>query len=214
MVFFEEKVWEGWKRLTSLNEYSVLFVTVTGILVLLVASPALSRLLVLPRTEFFTELWILDSNRRAEDYPFNITRNRTYTVFLGIGNRLGHCSYYLVKVKFRNQTQSAPDSFNRTPSSLPALFNITAFVADEEVWELPLTFSFDYGYNETLLRVDSYTLTLNDVVLDMKNYTVAWDSEKNGFFGDLFLELWLRNTATGGFQYHERFVSLRLNITA
>lgn len=212
MVFFEEKVWEGWKRLTRLNEYSVLFVTVTGILALLVASPALSRLLVLPRTEFFTELWILDSNRRAEDYPFNITRNHNYTVFLGIGNRLGHCSYYLVKVKFRNQTQSAPDSFNRTSSSLPALYNITAFVADEEVWETPLTFSFDY--NETPSKVEFYSLTLNNVVLDMKNYTVAWSSEKNGFLGDLFFELWLWNAATDSFQYHERFVRLRLNMTS
>jgi hypothetical protein len=196
----------------SLYEYRVLFFIVTGILALVVASPALSRLLVLPRTEFFTELWILDSKYMAEDYPFNITRNHNYSVFLGIGNRLGYCAYYLVEVKFRNLTQSAPDSFDCTPSSLPALFNVTAFVADEGVWELPLTFSFDYGYNETVLQVEFQSLTLNDVVSDMRNYTVAWDSGKKGFFGDLFFELWIYNGTTGSFRYHERFVNLRLKM--
>jgi uncharacterized membrane protein len=130
----------------SLHEYRVTFVVVTGVMALIVASPALSRLLVYPRTEFFTELWILGPNHRAEDYPFNITRNHSYSVFLGVSNRLGYCAYYLVEVKFRNLTQSAADSFNRTPSSLPSLFNITAFVADESVWEQQLTFSFNYNY--------------------------------------------------------------------
>jgi hypothetical protein len=198
----------------NLREYPVVFVVVTGILALIVASPALSRLLVYPRTEFFTELWILGPNHRAEEYPFNITRNHNYTVFLGVGNRLGYCAYYLVEVKFRNLTQSAADSFNRTPSGLPSLFNITAFVADENVWELPLTFSFDYDYyNETLSPVEFASLTLNDVALDMSDYTAAWNPDKMGFFGDLFFELWIYNGTIGSFEYHERFVSLRLNMT-
>lgn len=198
----------------DLQEYRLSFLIVTSILALLVASPALSRLLVLPRTEFFTELWILGPNHKAEDYPFNITRNQNYNVFLGIGNHLGYCAHYLIEMKFRNQTQSAPDSFNRTQSSLPALYNITAFVADDGVWELPLTFSFDYGYNETLLQVEFYSLTLNDVQLDMKNCTAAWGGNINGFFGNLFFELWIYNETVDNFQYHERFVSLRFNMTS
>jgi len=198
----------------SLHEYRVLFLVVTGILALVAASPALSRLLVLPRTEFFTELWVLGPNRMAEDYPFNISRNHDYSVFLGIGNRLGYCAYYLVEVKFRNQTMSAPESFNRTASSLPSLFNITAFVADEEVWEQHLTFSFNHSYNETFSRVEFYSLTLNDVALNMSDYMVAWDSEKKEFSGYLFFELWIYNGTIGGFQYHERFVSLKFNMTS
>jgi uncharacterized membrane protein len=198
----------------SLQEYQVTFVVVTGVLALIVASPALSRLLVYPRTEFFTELWILGPNHRAEDYPFNITRNHSYNVFLGVGNRLGYCGYYLVEVKFRNLTQPAADSFNRTPSDLSSLFNITAFVADESVWEQQLTFSFNYTYyTETVSPVEFTSLTLNDVALDMSDYKAAWNTDKKGFFGDLFFELWLYNDTVGGFEYHERFVSLRLNMT-
>jgi len=201
----------------SLEEHRVVFMVVTGVLVLLVASPALSRLLVLPRTEFFTELWILDSNHVAEDYPFNVTRNRNCSVFLGVGNRLGYCAYYLVEVKFRNQSQSAPTSFgpvgNRTPSSLPALFNITAFVEDEGVWEIPLTFSFNYGLNGVLSQVEFYNMVLNDVVFDMGSQRIAWNSTNSEFRGYLFFELWIYNATSSGFQYHERFVNLRLNMT-
>lgn len=194
-----------------LQEYSVLFIAITGVLALTVVSPALSRLLVFPRTEFFTEFWILGPNHMADDYPFNVTRNQNYSIFLATANNLGYCAYYKVEVKFRNQTQSAPNSFNFTPSSLPALFNITAFVADKESWELPLMFRFNYEYNMTLLKVN--ILTLNDVTLNMENYTVMWDSQKHGFFGYLFFELWIYNQTISSFQYHERFTSLRLNMT-
>ena len=197
----------------NLHEYRVSFVATVGILALLVASPGLSRLLILPRTEFFTEFWILDSNRRAEDYPFNVTRTADYSVFLGIGNRLGHTAYYLVEVKLRNQTQSAPNSFNRTSSSLPSLFNVTAFVADEETWEYPLTFSFDYRFNEELSRAEFSSLKLNNVTLDVTDFRAGWDSRNNGFLCNLFFELWIYADTTGNLRYHERSVGLWFNMT-
>jgi hypothetical protein len=169
--------------------------------------------LVYPRTEFFTELWLLGPNHKAEDYPFNLTRNQNYSVFLGIGNHLGYCAYYIVEIKFRNQTQSAPNTFNHTPSSLPALYNITTFVADEENWELPLTFSFDYEFNVTLSIVEFNRLTLNNIALDIRNCTATWDPANKGFAGYLFFELWIYNRTDSNFQYHERFLSLRLNMT-
>jgi len=188
----------------SIDEWRVVFLIFTSVFALVVASPGLSRVLVYPRTEFFTEFWILDSNRRADDYPFNITCNQNYSVYLGVGNRLGYCAYYLVEVKFRNQTQ---------PSGLPSLFNITVFVGDEGVWEKPLTFSFNYTYDEMFSRVEFYDMRLNDVALDMSDYTVMWDSERNGFYGQLFFELWIYNGTASSFQYHERFVDLWLNMT-
>ena len=201
----------------SVKEFGLIYWIAVMVLALVVASPFLSRVLVYPRTEFFTELWILDANHEAESYPFNITRNQNYSIYLGIGNRLSYCAYYLVQVKFRNQTQEAPTSFgpieNRSSSSLPSLFNVTAFVADEQAWELPLTFSFDYVWDETLSRIDFSSLRLNGVWLNMTNYTVSWDSEKSEFRGFLFFELWLYNASANVFQYHGRFVSLRFNMT-
>jgi hypothetical protein len=159
----------------------------------------------------------LDADHGARNYPFNITRNENYSIYLGIGNRLGYCAYYMVQVKFRNQTQQAPTSFgpieNRFPSNLTSLFNITAFVADEQVLEIPLTFSFDYNYDESLSRVEFSGLRLNNMWLNMTDYTISWDSEKSEFRGFLFFELWLYNASANVFQYHGRFVSLRFNMT-
>lgn len=197
----------------NLEEHQVVLMAATGFLVLLVASPALSKLLVLPRTEFFTELWLLGSNHKAEAYPFNITAGENYQVYLGIGNRLGRTAYYKIAVKLRNQTQSAPDSLNRTWSTLPPLYEIRAIIRDEAAWETPLVFSLDYEYNEPRSRVDVYSLSLNDANLEIENCTIIWDAKNSGFFSNLVFELWIYNAATNGFQYHERFVSLWLNMT-
>jgi hypothetical protein len=200
----------------NLQKYEVLFIVVISVLALLVASPVLQRLLVYPQTEFFTEMWLLGPEHKAENYPLNITIRENYHVFLGIANHLGHCAYYLIQLKFRNQTQSAADSFSRTPSSLLPLYSITAFVADKEKLEIPISFSFNYvqsSYNDTLLQVRFIDMTFNDTVLNLSGYTAVWDAERSGFFGNLFFELWIYNSTVGALQYHERFTGLRFNMT-
>jgi len=197
----------------NVKEYGILFWTGVGVLALLVASPVLSRALVFPRTEFFTEFWVLDSGHRAENYPFNISASSAYQLYLGIANYLGYSGYYLVQVKLRNQTQSASNSFNRTPSEQRSLLNITAFVADQGSLEKPLTFAFDYSYNNSLSTIEFNSLRLNDFTVDIKSHSTAWDTTRGGFFSNLLFELWLYNTATRSFQYHERFLSLWQNMT-
>jgi uncharacterized membrane protein len=197
----------------NLHERGVVFWIAVGILAFVVASPGLLRLLIVPRTEFFTELWILGSTHMVGNFPYNVSRNQNYSVFLGIGNQLGYCAYYSIEVKFRNLTQSAASSYNRTPSTLPALFNITAFVADGHTWELPLNFSLDYVYDETFSLTRFHSLTMNNIPLDIGYCRVSWDGDRKGFYADLFFELWLFNETVNDFRYHERFVNLRLNVT-
>jgi len=201
----------------SMKEYGLLYWVAVGVIALLVASPFLSRVLVYPRTEFFTELWILDADHRAENYPFNVTRNQSYTIYLSVGNRLGYCAYYLVQVKFRNQTQTAPTSFgpieSRLPSGLPSLFNMTVFVADEQVLEIPITFSFNYTWDEQFSKVKLSSLRLNGVELNMSNCILSWDADEKAFRGFLFFELWLYNSSVNSFNYHGRFVGLWFNMT-
>lgn len=202
----------------NLKEYKVLLFVVTAIMALLVASPALQRLLVYPQTEFFSEMWLLGPEHTAENFPSNITSNSNYNIFIGLGNQLGSCAYYSIQVKFRNQTQSAADSFSRTASSLPQLYSITSLVADKGTWETPLSFSFDYTYSEdlvntTLSKVNVNSISFNGVTLPLEGFSAAWDSERSGFFGNLFFELWLYNDDAGGFQYHERYTSLWFNMT-
>jgi len=200
------------------QEYKTLIFVVTAIAALLVASPALQRLLVYPQTEFFTEMWLLGPEHMAENFPANITINTDYKIFLGIGNHLGSAAYYSVQVKFRNQTQSAPGILSHTTSSLSPLYSMAAFVADKETWELPITFSLDYTYSEntdnaTLSKVNVRSITFNGAKLNLEGFSATVDSENSGFFGYLFFELWIYNGTTGGFQYHQRCTSLRLNMT-
>jgi len=202
----------------NLSEIKVLFIVVTAVAALLVASPVLSRILVYPRTEFFSEMWLLGPNHKAEGYPYNVTQGQNYTVYLGIGNQLGYCAYYVVQVKFRNETQPLPTSFgpveNRTPSNMPPLLNISTFVADEQNWELPISFSFDYEANLNRSQVWFKSLTMNNETLDLESYTTTWNETRSLFFGNLVFELWIYNTQAASLSYHGRFVDLKFNMTA
>jgi hypothetical protein len=202
----------------DIGKVGVTFFAVVAVVALLVASPVLSKLLVYPRTEFFSEMWILGSNHTAEGYPYNISKGANYDVFLGIGNQLGYCAYYVVEVKFRNETQSAPASFGpvdgRNPSSLPSLFNISAFVADGQNWELPVSFSFDYGVSLDKASVVFHNLTLNNQVLSLEGYITSWNATRSAFYGNLVFELWIYDAQATALSYHGRYVDLKLNMTA
>jgi len=197
----------------NLQQYKLLLLVVTTTLSLLVASPALQRLLVYPQTEFFTEMGLLGPGHTAENYPFNITLNENYQVFLGASNNLGHCAYYVVQVKFRTQNQSAPDAFTRTPSSLPPLYSVNFLVADKESWELPVTFSFDYSYDENDSQVNFNRMMFNGAALNLNGYSATWDEEHRRFFGNMIFELWIYTDEVGGFTYHERYTDLKFNMT-
>jgi hypothetical protein len=229
----------GCERL-DLLQYKALFLVAIGVLALLVASPALQKVLVYPQTEFFTELWLLGPEHTAENYPHNISISDKYTVYLGAANHLGSCAYYVVEVKFRNATQSGPDSFNGTHSSLEPLYSLEFFVPDEETWEMPMSFSLDYSFDEvirtvyrnisisaldgnvtyqtiadtvTLERANLNRLRLNDITVSLKGLSSDFDPKKREFFGNLFFELWIYNAQTRGFIYHDRYVDLRFNMT-
>jgi len=50
-------------------------------------------------------------------------------------------------------------------------------------------------------------------VLDLSGYVSGWNATRSEFYGNLFFETWIYNGTTESFQYHERFVGLRFNMT-
>jgi uncharacterized membrane protein len=147
----------------------------------------------------------------AEDYPFNVGVNETYSVFVGVGNHMGVSSYYLVYVKFRNQTQQLPNSTTSEPSPLPPLYEFRFVLSDVEVWEAPLTFAIENVFlqqNFSLVQ----EVSINGIVFPV-NFTSTWDSDRNGFYYQMFFELWLYNMTSQSFRYHNRFVGIWLNVT-
>ncbi|MGD6808994.1 MAG: DUF1616 domain-containing protein [Candidatus Bathyarchaeia archaeon] len=197
----------------QLENHKILYITVTVTLALLIASPALQHFLVYPQSEFFTEMWLLGPNQKAENYPYNIVQNQHYQIYLGLSNHLGSATYYRVDVKLRNQTMLGPDGFQRTPSDLPTLYSFNIIVADQQTVQVPVDFSLTYHqFNDSQINFNQ--LTINSNTININGYTTSWNNTNHDYYEKLVFELYLYNSTTNSFQYHERFVDLRLNMTA
>jgi len=195
----------------NLEDYRTVF-AVSGLILILVASvPTLSLVLPFSGGECFSELWILGPNHMAEDYPFNVVNDTVYNVFLGIGNHMGSSAYYMVYVKFRNQSEPLPNATAGMPSLLSPLYECRVFLQDGETWAAPLTFSFSgVSFFENQSFVES--LVMNDVVFSVGKLAL-WDGDNNGFYYQVFVELWIFNAGSDDFEFHNRFVGIWLNMT-
>lgn len=195
-----------------IEEYRTLFVVGSLVLMLVAVAPTLSLFISVPSgSERFSELWLLGPAHTAENYPFDVSVNEEYRLFVSVGNHLGSSSYYMVYVKFRNQTQQLPNSTTSEPSPLPPLCEFRFVLSGGKVWEAPLTFTIEnvlFQQNSSLVQ----EISINDMIFPV-NCTSTWDSDKNGFYYQMFFELWLYNMTSSSFQYHNRFVGLWLNMT-
>lgn len=195
----------------SLNDYRAIFAAVFLILVLAAASPTLNLIIAWPTGERFSELWVLGPMQMATDYPFNVRENEHYNISLGVGNHMGDLEYYVVYVKFRNQTEQLANVTAGTPSSLKALCEYRIFLSEGETWERSITFSFSgVIFNDTVCKVSRLDF---DAFHFQLNKTTSSNGENTRYFFQLFFELWRYNSAISEFQFHNRFVSVLLNMT-
>lgn len=195
----------------KLEDYRILFAVTGFVLTLIATAPMLSMVAPFPKGERFSELWVLGPNHMAEAYPFNVRVGDEYRIFVGVGNHMGSSSYYRVYVKFRNQSQPLPDTSDSMPSPLPPIYEFRAFVGDVATWEATVNFSF----SEVSRLGDSCLvrrMSINDTVFSVDSSS-RWDSENNGFYYQLFFELWIYDATSDGFQFHNRFVGIWLNMT-
>jgi uncharacterized membrane protein len=196
----------------NIEVYRSWFIVGSLALMLVATIPALSVFVHIPHgSEQFSEIWLLDSSRRAEDYPFDVKVNETHSVYIGVGNHLGYSADYRVVVKFRNETQPLPVTANATPSALPARYEVNLFVKNSETSEELLEFrilDIERGNDTVVVK----NLSIDNVTFQVDSFSV-WNRAKKGFFYQLFFELWLYNMTSQSFQYHNRFVQLWLNMS-
>ena len=178
---------------------------------MLVSFPIIGSILRLPIGEQFSELFLLDQEHFAKDYPFNLKEEKEYLVYIGVKNHMASSTNYVLKVKFGNQTDLLPNCTIATPSPLEPLYEYKFFVADKESWEAPLVFSIsdvDFTGNRSVIK---------SIVINNVEYVVNKKSECNtegtGFYFKLFVELWIFNPQFDSIEFHNRFVSLNLNLT-
>jgi hypothetical protein len=104
-----------------------------------------------------------------------------------------------------------PNATSGVPSPLQALYSYDVFLTDGQTWEDALNFSFHdvlFGVNVSSvgrLRVNGAWANVNE--------SAAWDSVNGGYFYEVFVELWLYDAESNSFGFHNRFVSLWLNMT-
>jgi len=195
----------------KLEGYKLVFVAVGLIGVLLIATPALTDVIRLPGGEQFSELYLLGPGNMAANYPSNIVAGQNYSVYVGVGNQLGSSAYYVLYVKFGNETDPLPNAALGTPSSLPPLYEYRFFIQNGMNWESLLTFSVS---NASISGNNSQinTLQLNGDAFNVDK-PAMWDSNSTTFTYQLLFELWIYNSQSGSILFNDRFVDLQLNLT-
>ncbi len=197
----------------NLKDYRRIFVVIGASLVLVANIPLIGMVFPITRgggMQSFSELYELGTNQLIAGYPFNTKVGKSETFFIGVHNHLGYLAYYDVQMKFVNSTQPLP--YKGEPSSSPTLREFHILLENNEEWETKIDF--------TVLKASSSKgrSSVNLISVNGATFNVGcssnWDSKYKGFYYRLFFELWLYNTTSRRFEYHGRFVSLTLNMTA
>lgn len=193
----------------DLKDYRNLFAVCSLVLSFFAITPALNVFVSFNVEERFSELSILGPTHMAKDYPFDVRVNSEESLFVTVGNHMGESIYYMVYVKFRNQTQSFPS--DAMPSSLAPLYEFRVFLLDGEKWDGIVRFKFlEVLQVGDVVRVRK--MLINNVIFEMDSSS-TWDSEYDGFYFQLFFELWIYGASSRSFKYHDRFVGVWLNMT-
>ncbi|HKM60722.1 MAG TPA: hypothetical protein VJY36_07625, partial [Candidatus Bathyarchaeia archaeon] len=120
-------------------------------------------------------------------------------------------AYYVLYVKFGNETDLLPNNTLGTPSSLQPLYEYRFSTQDSMNWESLLNFSVS---NASISGNNSQinTLQINGVAFNVDK-PAMWDSNSNTFKYQLLFELWIYNVQMNSVVYDNRFVDLNLNFT-
>ena len=194
----------------KLREYRLIFVAAGLIGILLISSPFIVEVIRAPGGAQFSELYLLGPEGTAENYPYDIAVGQNYSVYVGVKNHLGSLAYYVLYVKFGNQTDQMPNSTLGSPSSLVPLYEYRFSIPDSANWEHLLSFSVSHAsiqVNNSQIN----TLQINDAILNVDKSAI-WNSNSTIYTYQLFFELWLYNEQTGSVEFNNRFVTLQLNL--
>lgn len=195
----------------QLDSYRKIFTAIGLIGIMLFASPTIVALIVLPAGQQFSELYILGSNHTLDNIPFNVVSGVRYLVYLGVGNEFSHSQYYKLYVKVGGQNDSMPNLAFGKPSTLLPLYEYNLFLRGGEKWQAPLTFEVqNIKFINGVSSIDKMIFNEVDYSIDKSS---SWNTNKTGFYYSLIFELWIYNSTLGVSQYHNRFVSLAINMT-
>jgi hypothetical protein len=195
----------------NFDDYKLIFVTVGLIGLLLIATPAIGKVIRFPNREQYSELYLLGPTHAIENYPSNIVIGQENSVYVGVTNHIGLSTYYILYIKLKNQTETSPNAVTGAYSSLSPLFEYRFLSQNDATWESKLTFSISNAFfyeNQSLIE----SVIINNISFNV-NKSAMWDENTTRFTYQFLFELWIYNTQTNSIEYTNRYVGLQLNLT-
>lgn len=121
-----------------------------------------------PQEETFSALYLLDSEKKAENYPqlLVLGKNNTFLLWVGVENFMDRIEHSSVLVKVDDGTG------NTNPSPVDPIYRFEKVLLDKETWEFPITFSI----NQTGQHRIIFELWLFDELNNVFSYSRSWCS--------------------------------------
>ncbi len=183
---------------------------VSAVVVSVVLPPYFDNSPVFTNEKPFSEMWLLGPEHTAENYPYNITFNEDYAVYLGVQNRLNEDTEYSIRIKLCANDQQLPNSSISKFSPLPSIEEFDFSLADEESWEIRLDFALDYYLvQQNLTRIENFKI---EGITFPINQNLILDSNQDGFNVFLLFELWSKNETDAIFEYTNQYLQLILKL--
>ena len=117
--------------------------------------------------EHIVSLYLLDSEKKAENYPqlLVLGENNTFLLWVGVENFMGRIEYSSVLVKVGNETVHAD------PSPIEPMKRFEKVLLNKETWEFPITIMinqtgkhriiFELWFFDELENIFSYSKSCN-----------------------------------------------------
>jgi len=121
-----------------------------------------------PQKEPVISLYLLDSEKKAENYPqlLVLGKNNTFLLWIGVENFMGRIEYSSVLVMVDDGTG------HTNPSPLEPVYRFEKVLLNKETWEFPITISI----NQTGQHRIVFELWLFDELDNVFSYSRSWCS--------------------------------------
>ena len=120
------------------NEEKTITVAILAAIIILAGLLVYISLTPAPQ-ETFVSIYLLDSEKKAENYPqlLVLGKNNTFLLWVGVENFMGRIEYSSVLVKVDNETGQAD------PSPLEPVYRFEKVLLNKETWEFPITMTIN-----------------------------------------------------------------------
>ncbi len=159
--FMEKKIRKTGKDTKSGSGISEEKVIVATILVAIVIMSGVLVWTIIdkpPTTEQFSAMYVLDSEKQANNYPRTVVlgTNSTFSLWVGVENQNDKTVEYSVQVKLDDGTPTEDPS----PAEPVQVFNRT--LVNEETWEFQVTINIDQpGNNRIIFEMQVFNVLEN-----------------------------------------------------